>query len=165
MVSLPLLIRTLIPSGGFILMTSSRPNYPQGSHVQIPSCCRLGLPHVNRVWGDTSSDNPNLGLHARPGAGRRPLMGSLLQTLLLPIRKLILGFSGLPTAMSPYLCVTYKSYLFEGLTFKGLELDSTGSDNKLVLMDIYSIKQCFWLLAVTVIGVQATGSGRGVHLQ
>ena len=90
LVCLPLLIRTLIPSGGFTLMTSSRPSYPQGSHVQTPSCCRLGLPHMNGGWGGTSSDNPNLGLHDLPGAGRRPLMGGLLQTLILPIRKLIL---------------------------------------------------------------------------
>ena len=53
-----------------------------------------------------------------------------------------------------------KSYLFESLIFKGLKLDLTWSNNKLVFS--YFHKTVLWLLPVTVAGVQATRSGKRV---
>lgn len=43
--------------------------------------------------------------------------------------------SDLSVGMFPHPCVMYKSYLFGGLIFKGLQLYSTESNNKLVFLE------------------------------
>ena len=54
LVSLPLLTRTLIPSWGLYLVTSSKPSYSQRPHPPIPSLWGLGLQHKNLGVGGTN---------------------------------------------------------------------------------------------------------------